>query len=68
MQEIEPNGMYGFRAAKIPSNKEIWYKANNFPGYALFAIDYGIGESFFGWTSFMRVNGKRQVTEVIHAV
>jgi uncharacterized membrane protein len=32
---VPPNGFYGFRTAVTMSNKDVWYPANAFIGWAL---------------------------------
>jgi uncharacterized membrane protein len=37
MRIVPPNGMYGFRTSRTMADESLWYRANFFGGWALFA-------------------------------
>jgi uncharacterized membrane protein len=62
---VPPNGVYGFRTQQTLSNRELWFRANRFAGYALFIAagasaavfaihpEYSSGRSFIGLLVFV---------------
>jgi uncharacterized membrane protein len=65
LNAVPPNGIYGFRTRQTLGNRELWFRANRFAGYALFIAsaisatfflaypDYASGRSFTGLLVFL---------------
>ena len=43
---VPPNRLYGLRTRQTLANRELWYRANHFTGYALFAASVASGAVF----------------------
>lgn len=43
---VPPNRIYGFRTRRTLANRELWYRANRFAGYALFIASLASGATF----------------------
>ena len=62
---VPPNRLYGFRTSQTLANRELWFRANRFAGFAcfiaagvsaaVFAIhpEYASGRSFIGLLVFL---------------
>jgi uncharacterized membrane protein len=62
---VPPNGVYGFRTQQTLANRELWFQANRFAGFALFIAagssaavfavhpEYSSGRSFIGLLVFV---------------
>ncbi len=65
LNAVPPNRFYGFRTRQTLGNRELWFRANRFAGYALFLAaaasiavfiaepEYASGRSLMGLVSFV---------------
>jgi uncharacterized membrane protein len=65
LEVVPPNPFYGFRTRKTLADRELWFRANRFAGFALFIAaatsaiiflaepEYGSGRSIVGLAVFL---------------
>lgn len=52
LELVPPNRLYGFRTPQTLTNRELWYRANRFAGYALFVAAAASGAVFLLFPQF----------------